>query len=215
MVEQYPKTTLILIRHGQAGWGRRADYGRTVPLTDLGRKQIAALASELRAAEPVDALYTSPFSRAVETAELISDKLGLESIVDPRLAEFELEGAIFENVEKRLDLQFWKPEHKSASGETLSEFYTRVARFCEDMVSLHVGERVAIVSHGGTIEATIRWSLGIGPDVPWEHDFDIRNASITELEHWPHGRVKGGASRYTALLRIGDVKHLGEMATDF
>ena len=199
-----------MIRHGQA-----ADFGRTAPLTDLGRRQVAALASELRAGEPVDTLYTSPFLRAVETAELLSDKLGLESVVEPRLAEFELAGATIETVEKRVDLLIWKPEHRSASGETLSGFCARVATFCGDMVRLHVGERVAVVSHDGTIGATIRWSLGIEPEAPWEHDFDVPNASITELEHWPSGRVKGGAPRYTALLRVGDVKHLGGIATDF
>ena len=189
-----------MIRHGQASWGKSADFGRTAPLTDLGRRQVAALASELRAREPVEALYTSPFSRAVETAELLSDKLGLRSVVEPRLAEFELEGATIENVEKRLDLLIWRPEHRSASGETLARFCTRVATFCEDKARLHVGERVAVVSHAGTIGATIRWSQGIGPDAPWEHDFEVPNASITELEHWPHGRIKGGAPRYTSLL---------------
>ena len=210
MPEQYPKTTLILIRHGQA-----RDFGRTAPLTDLGRRQVAALASELRAGQPVDVLYVSPFSRAVETAGLLSDRLGLESVVEPRLAEFELEGGTIENVEKRLDLLIWKPEHRSASGETLARFCTRVATFCEDVVRLHIGERVAVVCHDGTIGATIRWSLGIRPDAPWEHDFDIPNASITELEHWPDGRMRGGAPRYTSLLRVGDVKHLSGMATDF
>ena len=214
-LSQYPKTTLILIRHGQARWGKNADFGRTAPLTDLGRRQATVLASELRQAEPIDALYASPFSRAVETAELLSGKLGLESVVDPRLAEFELEGATIENVAKRLDLLIWRPEHRSASGVTLSGFCTRVAAFCEDIVRLHVGERVAVVSHDGTIGATIRWSLGIEPDAPWEHDFDVPNASITELEHWPSGRIRGGAPRYTSLLRVGDVKHLGGIATEF
>ena len=214
VAEQYQKTTLILIRHGQASWGKSSDYGRKVPLTDLGRRQVAALALELQAGEPVDALYTSPFPRAVETAELVSDKLGLESVVEPRLAEFEVEGATIEMVMKRFDL-IWKPEHKSATGETLSQFCSRVSAFCDEIVKLHAGQRLAVVSHGGTIEATIRWSLGIGPDAPWEHDFEVPNASITELEHWPHGRVKGGPPRYTALLRFGDVRHLGDIATDF
>ena len=71
-----------------------------------------------------------------------------------------------------------------------------------------------IVSHDGTIGAQLRWSVGIKPGAPWEHDFEIANASVSVLEHWPYGRVRGGAPRYTALVRIGDVGHLGEMATD-
>ena len=90
VAEQYPKTTLVLIRHGQAIWGKRGDFGRTVPLTDLGRRQVTALASGMQAGEHVDALYVSPFRRAVETADILAHKLGLEAVVDLRLAEFEL-----------------------------------------------------------------------------------------------------------------------------
>ena len=204
----------MLVRHGQASWSDSGDYGRTAPLTDLGRRQVTALAREFRASGPVDALYTSPFSRAMETAELLSDAIGLEPVVEPGLAEFELAGATIENIEKRPDLLVWKPGHTSASGETLASFCARVASFCEETVRRHSGERVAVVSQGGTIGATLRWSLGIGPDAPWEHDFEAPNASITELEYWPLGRIPGGAHRYTSMLRISDVRHLGEMATE-
>ena len=172
------------------------------------------LAAELRKGAPVDALYTSPFQRAVETAEIVSGEIGLEAVVDSRLAEFELEGATIEIVKKRLDTLVWKPEHRSATGETLEEFCLRVAAFCEERPRLHVGQRVAVVSHGGTIGAQIRWALGIAPDAPWQHDFDVPNASITEMEYWPRGRIAGGAPRFTDLLRFGDVRHLDELETD-
>ena len=152
--------------------------------------------------------------RALETAELLSGQIGLEPVVDPGLAEFQLPGATAENVEKRLDLQFWRPEHQSASGETLAGFAARVAATCEKIAGLHGNQRVAVVSHAGTIGATLRWSLGIGPDAAWDHDFEIPPASITELEYWPDGRVEGGAPRYTNIFRVGDTTHLGETATD-
>ena len=213
VAESYPKTTLVLVRHGQAR-ASGGSYDRTTPLSHLGRRQAAALASELLAGDAIHALYASPFPRAVETAEFLRDTLGLELVVDPRLAEFELDATTIENVVERLDLLIWKPEHKSASGETLAGFCTRVATFCEEVARLHPGERVAVVSHAGSIEAKIRWALGIGSEISWGHGFEIPNASITELEHWPKGRAQGGAPRYTSLLRIGDTRHLGEMATD-
>ena len=213
MAEQFPRTTLIFIRHGQATPGD-GPYGPTTPLSQLGRRQVAALAQVLETGEAVDAFYTSPFVRAVQTAELLRGALGLEPIADPRLAEFEVPGATAETVGERLDLQFWRPEHKSATGETLAEFCARVADFCEEAVRRHAGERVAVVSHSGTIHAKIRWALGIGPEAPWEHEFGNPNASITEIVYWPRGRVSGGAPRHAELLRIGDTTHLGAMATD-
>ena len=58
------------------------------------------------------------------------------------------------------------------------------------------------------------WALGIDPRSPWQHEFYLPNASITEIEYWPHGRVAGGAPRLAMFNRIGDVRHLGAMATD-
>ena len=214
MVERYPKTTLLLIRHGQAlaTPGGGADDS-TPPLSQLGRRQVAALASELRSGEPIDVLYTSPFTRAAQTAEILADELGLEPQTDPRLAEFRIPGAIAKTVEDRPDLLVWKPEHESSSGETLEQFGGRVASSCADIVGKHAGRRVAIVSHAGTIDAQLRWSVATNPGAPWDHEFVIANAAVSVLEHWPHGRVRGGAPTYTALPRIGDVEHLGEMVT--
>ncbi len=214
MADHYRKTTLVLVRHGQARPDGGSGSYREAPLTQLGRRQVAALASELSNNGPIDAVYVSPFPRALETAQIICDKLGLEPVVDPRLAEFQLAGMSVESATDRPDLLTWRPEHKGATGETLAEFCSRVATFCEYVVKQDLGQRVAVVSHSGTIDAQVRWALGIGPHVPWEHDFEAPNASITELEYWPRGRIDGGPPRYTAVLRVGDVNHLGEMATD-
>lgn len=214
MAEQYPKTTLLLIRHGQArAIDGGATFGPTPPLSPLGRRQVASLASALRSYEPIDFLYTSPFTRAVQTADILGTELGLEQQTDPRLAEYQIPGATVETVQN-VDLLFWKPEHESATGETLEQFCGRVASFCDNVVRTHAGKRVAIVSHAGTIGAQLRWSVGMKPEASWEHDFETANASISVLEHWPYGRIKGGAPRYTSLLRVGDTDHLGDMATD-
>ena len=214
MADDYPRTTLILCRHGQATFvpGGAPNHSAP-PLSQLGRRQAAALASELQCGPPIDALYTSPFVRARETADVVGHALDLEPGTDSRLAEYQVPGATLETIRDRPDLLVWKPEHRSADGETLEAFCARVAGFCQDVVRGHVGQRVAVVSHDGTIGAQLRWALGIGPASPWEHDFDIANASISELQHWPRGQVPDGAPRYTALLRVWDVSHLGGMAT--
>ena len=212
-----PAATLLLVRHGQA---RAPDgsYGRETPLSDLGRRQADAVAVELAAGEPLAAVYTSPFPRAVQTAIPLSERLDLEPVLDKRLAEFELGTAPLDPSafdRERPDLFIWHPTHTAVEdGENLSEFSARVGDFCHEVAEMHVGERVAIVAHSGTIEAAIRWSLSIAPDELWQSEFDIGNGSITEVEYWPRGRVEGGAPCYAALKRIGDVSHLGGLATD-
>ena len=161
-------------------------------------------------------VYTSPFPRAVETSVPLCERLGLEAVVDERLAEFEVPSTTsIEFIYQRPDLAVWKPEHTGVEGgETLAEFSDRVGRFCEEAVDRHPGKRLAIFAHAGTIDAAIRWSLGMSPGASWQHEFDISNASITEVQCWPGGRVSGGAPRYAALYRVGNATHLGDLTSE-
>jgi probable phosphoglycerate mutase len=214
MSEEYPATTLLLIRHAQARTAGSSHLGPDTPIGQLGRLQVAALVSKLAAAAPPAVVYTSPLPRAVQTASFVCEQLDLEAVLDPRLTEFELGTKEIEVILERPDLLIWHPDHLAADGETLREFSARVAAFCDEVVERHPDERVVIVSHAGTIDATLRWALGITPDSPWQHEFEVANASITELEFWPRGRIRGGASRYTVVRRVGDVTHLGDLVSE-
>jgi broad specificity phosphatase PhoE len=141
--------------------------------------------------------------------------LQLQAMVDPRLAEFDLGSNPFEVVQQRPDLVVWRPEHRGVeSGETLGAFSQRVAAFCDHVAAQHLGERIAICTHSGVIDAALRWALAIPSQSSWVHEFDITNASITEVHFWPYGRVSNGAPRYAAIKRVGDVRHLGNDASD-
>jgi broad specificity phosphatase PhoE len=209
MFEEFPATTLLLIRHGQA---RASDgsYNENTPLTELGHRQAAQLANALAAGTRPVAVYSSPYPRALETATPLCQQLSVRPKVDPRLAEFQLGTGSFESIQQRLDLMMWRPEHQGIdNGETLGEFSARVAAFCNEVVERHSGENIAVFAHSGTVDATIRWALGFQPDSLWQHEFALATASISEIEFWPYGRIRGGAPRYSVLQRIGDVTHLG------
>ena len=214
MPEEYPATTMLLVRHAQARAGDSSRLGPDTPIGELGRLQVAALATALAPPAPLAAVYTSPLPRAVQTASLLCERLGSEAVLDPRLSEFEMGTMEIEAILERPDLLIWHPEHRAADGENLHEFSARVAAFCDEVVERHPDERVAVVSHAGTIDATLRWALGMTPDSPWQHEFEVTNASITELEFWPRGRVRGGASRYAVLRRVGDVSHLDDLVSE-
>lgn len=154
-------------------------------------------------------MYVSPFPRALETAAPLCRMFGIEPVIEPRLAEFEMAAATLDAALERADLLFWKAEHRGVDrGETLRQFSERVAAFCDEVAARHLGERAVIVAHSGTIDAAIRWAVGLPPESHWQHDFNLANASITEIEFWPRGRLASGAPRYAAMLRIGDVAHL-------
>ena len=214
MSEELHSTTLLLIRHGQA---RAADgsYDRHTPLSEIGWRQAAAVADSLAAMSRPGVVYTSPYPRALETSEPVCEKLGLTAVVEARLEEFELESYPLATAEQRPDLAIWRPEHRgTADGETLEEFSLRVAEVCDEIVARHAGERVALIAHAGTIDAAIRWAMAQPPESPWQYEFDLWNASITEIIFWPHGRVECGPPRFAVLPRVGDVTHLGDIATE-
>lgn len=83
---------MILMRHGQSHFnlhfGRtRADPGLRDPgLTDLGRAQAAAAAVQLRD-HAVSRLIASPYTRALETAEIVAAALDLPFSVDHTIGE--------------------------------------------------------------------------------------------------------------------------------
>jgi len=86
------RISVILIRHGQTEFNRvfsvtRRDPGIRDPhLTDLGRRQAAAVAQALRPSR-LRKLISSPYARALETAGIIAEHLGLPISVEPLIAE--------------------------------------------------------------------------------------------------------------------------------
>ena len=79
---------LYLVRHGQTASSARLAYsGRSdVALTPAGREQ-ARRAAEQLAGAGIDAIFSSPLSRARDTAQAIADATGAPVTVDERLTE--------------------------------------------------------------------------------------------------------------------------------
>jgi broad specificity phosphatase PhoE len=150
---------LLLIRHAlpvrvEGEEGTAADP----ELADLGHQQARALADYL-AEEHIDALYVSPLRRAVQTAEPVSAKLGLEAIVDDELAEFDRHSHFYVPIE---ELRAEKDERWDdmiagrwgVDGEVDPQtFKAVVTEAVERVIAAHRGQTAAIVCHGGVINA--------------------------------------------------------------
>ena len=205
---------LLLVRHAQA---RAADdsYDNETRLSPLGHRQAAAAAQVLLGRPVPAAIYASPYPRCVETAGPLCQELRQAPRLDPRLREFEMEKATLSMVLSRPDLLIWESSHRgTANGETLTEFSSRVSRCLSEIAQEHLGAEVVLFTHSGVIDAAVRWLVGLPEEAPWMHDLPLSNASITEVEFWPRGRVRGGAPRYAALLRIADTRHLMDCGSE-
>jgi broad specificity phosphatase PhoE len=188
---------LWLVRHGESTWNsvRRFQGGLDAPLSSRGREQARALAAGL-AAVRFDALYTSPLSRARETAAPCEAVLGLEAVALDDLREVGLgdwEGLTLETVMTRDEDRYQRwlhapVDHPPPGGEPMVALAERVRRALARLAARHVVGRVLAVSHGGAIASALCGWLGRPLDTIWTVRVD--NASITRVG-LPGGRVLG------------------------
>lgn len=142
---------LLLIRHALPV---RIDGGSVAGpadphLSDLGQVQAHALADWL-ADEHVDALWSSPMLRARETAAPVAERLGLDTTFDDGLAEFDRDADSYIPIE---ELKASGDPRWNEVPEQPEHFRVVVVEAVERVVAAHPGQRVAIVCHGGVINA--------------------------------------------------------------
>jgi broad specificity phosphatase PhoE len=147
---------IILARHGETAWNTAQIFrGRVdVPLSDAGLDQAERL-GEYLSGEKIDVIYSSPLSRAVQTAGPIAryqelDVNTIDNIIDIDYGEWQgIPSA--EVKEKYPELyQDWldTPEQvRMPAGESLEDVRRRALPFLEDAV-MRCGEgRIVLVSH--------------------------------------------------------------------
>ncbi len=196
-------THLYLIRHGRSLWNAegRIQGQADSPLDDLGRKQAHALAARLRF-ESIQVVYSSPLLRARETAEILCAARGWPLKVDGRLMERHagdwtgLSGSEVEACKAADPAYNWRVLGPPG-GESAAALTARLAEVVGEIVSAHADQKVAVVGHGGALNAYLRHALGIAPDYPVH--FRFGNAG------WARLALKDGHVR---LLALGDERHV-------
>ena len=179
---------LHLIRHGETDWNRdgRIQGQSDPPLSERGREQARALAERL-GAEPIGELWSSDLRRAVETAEPLAARLGLEVRVSPELRERDFgvnEGRLAAEVAAELGTvagTAWHgPDDRHPEGESLREVYERVAAFLDALLAGSPAEEIALVTSGGPIRMAETY-LAREPveTVVWRA---VENCSVTTVE---------------------------------
>ncbi|HEY4441083.1 MAG TPA: histidine phosphatase family protein [Candidatus Elarobacter sp.] len=173
------------------------------PLSPRGRAQAEALAERFRDAG-ITALYASPVRRAYETAEAVAAVTGLDVVVEPDVTEVAI-GATDDSMPLRERLAWlatvamrdgsWRG---IAGTEPSARVRTRMLRALDAIAARHPGERVAVFSHAGAINAAL------GAIAASEHDFlfPLANASVSVV------RIGGGRR---LLMSANETAHLAEI----
>jgi 2,3-bisphosphoglycerate-dependent phosphoglycerate mutase len=156
---------LLLIRHAEPVKIVDAEGPADPVLHERGRMQAERLAEYL-AEERLEGLFSSPMNRAQETAEPVAVVHNLPIVVDEELAEFDREATSYIPIE---ELRATKDERWLAMVEgRFDEFDTDpavfkegVVRALERIIDANSGRTVAVVCHGGVINAYLAHILGI------------------------------------------------------
>jgi broad specificity phosphatase PhoE len=163
-------TTILLIRHGETDWNRKKIFRgvHDIPLNQNGRDQ-ARLAADALRSEQIDAAYTSPLSRAAETAAIVLETHGIEATPHEGLLDFnygEWTGKSDAEVAQR-----WQQEHaqwieqphslRVPGGDTLQEVFERSFAAMEEIAVAHEGQTVALFAHRVVNKLLVLGALGL------------------------------------------------------
>jgi probable phosphoglycerate mutase len=181
-------TQLILIRHGETVWNRegRIQGHLDSALTEEGIAQAVACGQRL-ISEPIDAFYCSDMGRALHTAQLIGEPLGISAAPIPSLRERaygEGEGLTYAEIDARFPEAFSREravdEHYAVrGGESKRAFHDRIVAALTGVADRHAGQTVLVVTHGGVLGVVHRWIHG--EPIASAHKIAIPNVAINRI----------------------------------
>lgn len=167
---------VYFLRHGQTDWNREKRLQGSVPhprLTDEGRRMAEATGEGMAAAGlRFDRVYTSPYARARETAELVAVATGPSPVIDRRLREMcfgKYEGQRYgrgkypdENLRCFFegDADLYVPQGEGA--ESFAQVQARLREFLEKELRPQDGKvtNVLCVAHSLVLKSLVRELAG-------------------------------------------------------
>lgn len=175
----------VLVRHGESTWNElKLVQGQNdeAQLNERGKQQASCAVASLRQ-HSFDLILSSDLARALQTAEILGQALGLEIDTTTALRERsfgEFEGrALSELPASQSGIEYRMVVDDQAhppGGESLRELQARAGNFIESLHAERTGERLLLVTHGGTIRALRAYCEGVTmQNLAWDR---VRNCSM-------------------------------------
>jgi probable phosphoglycerate mutase len=191
---------LLLIRHGLPVRRELTEGIADPELAPQGAQQAQLLADYL-SSERLDAVYSSPLQRAMQTAAPLAASQGCELRVEHDVAEWDRYSSEYVPIEE-LKASGDPRWHDMISGVWTSDeppevFRQRLVAAIERLIDIHAGQRIAITCHGGIINGYLSHILGLGPG----HGFFYPN--YTSIH-----RVAAARSGERSVVTLNETAHL-------
>jgi len=200
---------IYLVRHGQTAWNKARIYRgrRDVQLNEQGRQEAERAGQALRDV-PLVCVYTSPLSRAKETAQRIAALHDAELRIEPEFTDldygqwteywdmeihrkFPKELAVWENTPQLMNFP---------RGETLDIVRARAMSRLKAIARLHRDDAVAIVTHRAVLKVMFCAIKGLDTSHFWDMRIDTAAISVAESN--------GARLRFTV---ENDTRHIQSM----
>jgi len=209
---------LFLIRHGETGWNTQEIFRghADIPLNENGFEQARKTAAALQPL-PIAAVYSSPLSRAVETARLIAEPHGHEVIIEEGFIDFNYgiwQGRPHEEVKKKYPelYHLWlTAPHKVRfeQGEALADVRTRALAALEKILARHKGENVVVVTHRVVCKVLLCVLLGLDESHFWRIRQDTCAINVLEYSD-DHGYIVSKLNDTCHLRPLSEVMKTGD-----
>ena len=185
-------TQIVLVRHGETEWNRveRFRGQADVPLNETGLVQARATARRAAAEWQPVAVYSSPLSRALKTAEVIARPFSLPVHTHRGLTDInygQWQGLTPDEARERwpemVDAWYRTPEAAQIpGGETLTAIRVRTIDAVRDLAAPHLGKTVILVGHTVVNRAILLGALSLRNHRFWHLRQDTCAINVLELD---------------------------------
>jgi broad specificity phosphatase PhoE len=182
-------TTFFLIRHASCnGLGQKL-WGRTpgVCLNETGRSQAQRLAEQFNGIK-LQAIYSSPLERAIDTAETLARSMNLDLKLNPALNEIDYGDWTGKTFDSLCTDERWRRYNARRSttiipgGESFLDVQSRVVKELDLLSHQHVNGRVALVSHADVIKAAVAYFTATPIDMIERIEISPCSVSVLALD---------------------------------
>ncbi|NLL12422.1 MAG: histidine phosphatase family protein [Fibrobacter sp.] len=182
-------TTVYLIRHGDIECADRIPGRMTgMHLSDHGKKQARNLIEFFKDRD-LDAIYSSPMDRAVETASVLAEEKKLQIQICDAFNEIDF-GDWTNKRFSELESDFgWKQFHFFRNGtvipdgELMIEVQSRMISQLQLLKETHEGQSFAVFSHNDPIKSVIAFYSGISLDLFLRITIDTGSVSVLQFDN--------------------------------
>ena len=147
-------TTVYLVRHAEPNYDNHDDMSRELSVKGLHDR---TLVSTFLQNKHINAVYSSPFKRAIDTVKDFADKNGFNITIIGNFKERKVDSIWIEDFESFSRKQWDDFNYKLSDGECLKEVQERNINALTRILENNNGKNIVIGSHGTAISTIINY----------------------------------------------------------